>query len=455
MPMTEANITASTLHRDVYTVSRLNRTARDILEGSFPLMWVEGEISNLSRPGSGHWYFSLKDTAAQVRCAMFSNRNRVLGFTPSNGAQVLLRAQVSLYENRGDFQLIVEHMEQAGDGALRLAFEALKQRLSKEGLFDAARKRPLPALPTRIGVVTSPHGAALRDIISVLQRRFRAIPVIIYPTAVQGAKAATDIAAALRLASARSECDVLILARGGGSLEDLWAFNEEVVARAIYQSAIPVVSGVGHETDVTIADFVADLRAPTPSTAAESVSPDSDDWLQRLRRFEQRIAGLMRTLLADAQRNTLWLSKRIQHPAQRLARQSQRLDELELRLSSAQRQALRSMQQHLHTLRAHLLQHSPEHLLRDYAHRCTQHAQRLRSVMQHRIELDIKQLANLSHALQTISPLATLGRGYALVQRADNKKIVKHATDVQPGVQIEARLQQGRLLCTVNETSNS
>ena len=326
--------------RDVYTVSRLNRSARAILEGSFPLLWVEGEISNLSRPSSGHWYFSLKDEAAQVRCAMFRNRNMYMNVTPQNGDQVLLRVQVSLYENRGDYQLIVEHLEEAGDGALRRAFDLLKQRLAKEGLFDAARKRPLPALPRRIGVITSPHGAALRDVLSVLRRRYPAIPVLIYPTAVQGASAAQDVAATIRLASARNECDVLIVARGGGSLEDLWAFNEEVVARALHACTIPVVTGVGHETDFTIADFVADQRAPTPSVAAEMVSPNRAEWQRRLTQLKQRVAGFMTAKLADGQRTLHWLTTRLQHPAQRLARQAQRMDELELRLQRAQHRQL-------------------------------------------------------------------------------------------------------------------
>ena len=369
----------SAVQRDVFTVSRLNRTARTILEDSFPLLWVEGEISNLSRPSSGHWYFSLKDEAAQVRCAMFRNRNMYMNVSPQNGDQVLLRAQVSLYENRGDYQLIVEHLEDAGDGALRRAFELLKQRLAKEGLFDAARKRPLPALPRRIGVITSPHGAALRDILSVLRRRYPAIPVLIYPTAVQGASAAQEIAAAVRLASTRNECDVLIVARGGGALEDLWAFNEEVVARALHACTIPVVTGVGHETDFTIADFVADQRAPTPSVAAEMVSPNRAEWQRRLTQLDHRVVNFITTRLADGNRTLNWLTTRLQHPAQRLARQAQRVDELELRMQRAQLSRLHRDQQRLSTLRAQLWQHTPEHTLRVRRHTCAMLEQRLRS----------------------------------------------------------------------------
>jgi len=265
--------------RDIYSVGRLNAEARGLLEGAFPLIWVQGELSNVSRPSSGHLYFTLKDANAQVRCAMFRGNNRFLKFRPADGAQVVVRASLSLYEARGDYQLIVQSMEEAGDGALQRAFEALKQKLAAEGLFEAAHKRALPTLPKRIGVITSPTGAAIRDILSVLKRRFPAIPVLIYPVAVQGQAAGAEIAAMIRRADMRRDCDVLIIARGGGSLEDLWAFNEEIVARAIFDCSIPTVSGVGHEVDFTIADFVADQRAPTPSVAAEMVSPDQHDWL--------------------------------------------------------------------------------------------------------------------------------------------------------------------------------
>ncbi|MBI3775495.1 MAG: exodeoxyribonuclease VII large subunit [Gammaproteobacteria bacterium] len=438
--------------RDVYTVSRLNRTAREILEGSFPLLWVEGEISNLSRPSSGHWYFSLKDAGAQVRCAMFRNRNMYMTTTPENGAQVLVRVQVSLYENRGDYQLIVEHLEAAGDGALRRAFELLKQRLEREGLFDAARKRPLPALPQRIGVVTSPHGAALRDVLSVLRRRYPSIPVLIYPTAVQGAGAAQEIAATVRLASARNECDVLIVARGGGSLEDLWAFNDEAVARAIHACAMPVVTGIGHETDFTIADFVADQRAPTPSVAAEMVSPNRAEWQRRLTQLTQRCNAWMSTKLADSKRNLHWLTTRLQHPAQRLARQAQRVDELELRLQRTQHSGLRNLQQRLHALRAQLWQHTPTHTIRARANHCAMLEQRLRSTLRDRLNTYKQRMMSTARALETVSPLATLGRGYAMVRQVPAGTVIQSYAQVQPGDSVEARLGQGRLVCTITET---
>lgn len=280
--------------RDIYSVSRLNREARAVLEGGFPLLWVEGELSNLAQPASGHIYFSLKDPAAQVRCAMFRSKRLLLGFKPANHQQVLVRARVGLYEGRGDFQLIVEHMEPAGEGALRLAFERLKQKLAAEGLFDAATKQPLPAMPRQVGLITSPTGAAVRDLLTVLERRFPALPVLIYPAQVQGQSAAAELVAALDLANERAECDILILARGGGSLEDLQAFNDEALARAVHRSAIPVVTGIGHEIDLSIADLVADQRGATPSAAAELVSPSAQHLAQRLQAIEQRLCGAPR-----------------------------------------------------------------------------------------------------------------------------------------------------------------
>ena len=274
--------------REVYTVSSLNREARRIIEGQLGVVWVEGEISGLARPGSGHLYWRMKDESAQLRCAMFRSQNRLLNFRPGDGQHVLARGRVSIYEPRGEYQLVVEYLEEVGEGLLRRRFEELKRKLATEGLFDAERKRDKPELPRRIGVVTSPSGAAVRDIVTVLARRFPAIPVLIYPTAVQGTGAAAEIASALELADHRGECDLLILARGGGSLEDLWSFNEEAVARAMAAVSIPIISGVGHEIDFTIADFVADVRAPTPSGAAELAVPDQAQWFGALEASGQR-----------------------------------------------------------------------------------------------------------------------------------------------------------------------
>ena len=304
---------ATTPSRDVYTVSRLNREAKVLLEGSFPPIWIEGEISNLSRPASGHVYFSLKDAQAQVRCAFFRQHRRLLGITLKDGLHILARARVSLYEGRGDYQIIIEYMEDAGEGALRRAFDALKQRLLQEGLFDVAHKKPLPRLPRRLGIITSPSGAVLHDILTTLRRRFPGIAVLVYPVPVQGEGAAEKIADAIRFAGKRGDCDALILARGGGSLEDLWAFNEEIVARAIYTCTIPIVSGVGHETDFTIADMVADARAPTPTAAAEMLSPDQQEWLAQFARFEARLLTGIQGQLRSHQQHLDWLGARPRH----------------------------------------------------------------------------------------------------------------------------------------------
>ena len=321
----------------VYSVSQLNREAKRLLATHFLTLRVEGEISNFSAPSSGHWYFTLKDSQAQIRCAMFRGQQLRLGYKPNNGDMVIVSAQVSLYEPRGDYQLVVERMEQAGDGALRQAFERLKLKLLNEGLFDAERKQTLPLIPKQIAVITSPSGAAVHDILTVLQRRFPAIPVMIYPVAVQGEQAKFEISAALQTANQRGEADVIILARGGGSLEDLWAFNEEIVARAIAASKIPVISGVGHEVDVTIADFVADLRAATPSAAAERAVPNQLDWLQAFSAQEQRLKQILQRTLNDQRQRLNWLSKglQMQHPGEKLQRNAQRLDELEQRLTQA------------------------------------------------------------------------------------------------------------------------
>ena len=442
---------AAAPEREIYTVSRLNSEVRDLLEGSFPILWVEGEISNFSRPSSGHMYFSLKDATAQVRCAMFRGANRYLSFAPENGTQVLVRARVSLYEGRGEFQLIVESMEESGEGALRRAFEALKTRLSAEGLFAPEHKKALPSLPRHIGVITSPTGAAIRDIIHVLQRRFPALPVLIYPVPVQGATAAGDIARMIRLASTRKDCDVLILARGGGSLEDLWAFNEEIVACAIYDCEIPLVTGIGHEIDFTIADFVADHRAPTPSAAAELVSPDRNEWLQQITRHGNHLSHLMHSLLRQKRQALKWLDGRLaqQHPGRNLQRRAQRLDELEQRLIRAQRALLRHRRIYVSELAARIYRRNPLHRVQRLQAREDQLAQRLTAAMNLRLERRHHQLETLMRALDTISPLATLGRGYAIVSEYPHGDIVRSANAVSPGDRVQAKLHEGKLICLI------
>ena len=439
--------------RDVYTVSRLNQTARKLLEQGLARIWLEGELSNIARPSSGHLYFTLKDSKAQIRGAMFRSRNRLLRFNPEEGMQVLVRAKISLYEPRGDYQLIAEAMQEAGDGVLQQAFDALKLKLETEGLFASETKQALPALPARIGVITSPSGAAIRDVLSVLKRRFPAIPVLIYPVPVQGKDAGREIAAMLETAATRKECDVLILTRGGGSLEDLWAFNEEIVARAIHACPIPIISAVGHEVDFTIADFVADRRAPTPSAAAELVSPDQAEWLAQVSALEARGVRHIRQTLADSQERLRWLNQRLQlrHPGQYLRQQAQRLDELEQRARLAFRSIYNKLQNHLNETLAQLKQATPGHRIKRTELQRQALAQRLQAAINSLLQTRQRQLAVACKSLDTISPLATLDRGYAIVTRQADDHVLHAATAVKTGEHIEARLAKGRLLCTVDK----
>lgn len=347
----------------VLSVTQLNKLVRELLEGSIPLMWVGGEISNLTRAASGHWYFSLKDAAAQVRCVMFRNRNAYLDWQPSEGDKVEARALVSLYEARGEFQLTVEALQKAGLGALYEAFEKLKQKLELEGLFAPERKRALPAFPRQIGIVTSPDAAALRDVLTTLKRRMPSIPVIIYPTPVQGKSAAESIVRAVSIASQRAECDVLILCRGGGSMEDLWSFNEEIVARAIAGCSIPVVSGVGHETDFTIADFAADRRAPTPTAAAELVSPDRTTLLHKVQQTIHRLERQMNFGLQNRMQRLDILAHRLIHPGERIQQRKTVLEHLRLRLQGTVNQQLVMRQTQLHRLSQNLQHLAPQHVL--------------------------------------------------------------------------------------------
>ncbi len=434
--------------REIYSISKLNSEARVLLEKHFPLIWVEGEISNLARPASGHIYFSLKDEAAQVRCAMFKMRNRLVNFQPKNGQQVLARVRISLYEARGEFQLIVEHMEETGDGALRRQFELLKHKLFEEGLFDEANKQALPTLPTRLGVITSPSGAAIRDILSVLKRRFPGISVLIYPVPVQGTEAPQAIVEAIQTAANRQDCNLLILARGGGSLEDLWAFNDETVARAINACPIPIVTGIGHEIDFTIADFVADYRAPTPSAAAEFISPDRAEWIETFSSWQKRLLRAWQGYQQQQTQTLIWLSKQLKHPGQRLQEHNQRLDELEQRLTQAQGSGNRHRRSRLETLQARLVGQSPgQHLQRirislDKLHHANQQA------ILNKLERSQQQLNSVGRALDTVSPLATLGRGYAIVQ-TDTGQVVRKASDVSVNDSIKTRLGSGHLDCRV------
>jgi len=439
--------------RDVYSVSRLNMTARKLLEQGLARIWLEGELSNISRPSSGHLYFTLKDSKAQIRGAMFRSRNQLLRFAPKEGMQVLVRAKISLYEPRGDYQLIAEAMQEAGDGVLQQAFDALKLKLEAEGLFKPETKQPIPALPARIGVITSPSGAAIRDVLSVLKRRFPAIPVVIYPVPVQGKDAGKEIAAMLQTAAERRECNVLILTRGGGSLEDLWAFNEESVARAIHDCPIPLISAVGHEVDFTIADFVADQRAPTPSAAAELVSPDQAEWQAQIQGLENRSVRTLQQLLADSRERLRWLEQRLQlrHPGQLLRQQAQRLDELEQRTALAMNSYFNKLQYSLNEALGRLKQSTPGHRINRTELQRQALTQRLRSAINERLQAGQQRLAVACKSLDTISPLATLERGYAIVTRQTDNHVLHNAEAVKTGEQVEARLARGRLLCTIDE----
>jgi exodeoxyribonuclease VII large subunit len=437
--------------RPVLTVTELNRTAKSLIEGALPLVWVEGEISNLARPASGHLYFTLKDAQSQVRCALFRGSQRgELTRRLHDGMQVIARARPSLYEGRGEFQLIVDHLEEAGEGALRRAFELLKKRLGEEGLFDAALKRALPRLPRRIGIVTSPTGAVVHDILTTLHRRFPAIPVVIYPVPVQGAGAAEQIAAMLRKAGARRDCDVLILARGGGSLEDLQAFNEEIVARAIRDCALPVVCGVGHETDITIADFAADARAPTPTAAAELLSPDSREWLAQCQSFEARLMRYLRGQLRERMQRLDWLRARLVHPQARLRQLSLRLAAASRHLLHAQQSLLESRRHQTALLQERLRATNPLMRLRETSLRLRHAGQRLTGAWKHHLAARQERLRASAGRLEILSPLATLARGYALV--SDEQGILRDARATRPGHQVTARLARGTLVCEVKET---
>ena len=436
--------------RDIYSVSRLNREVRALLERGFGSLWLEAEISNFSRPSSGHWYFTLKDSQAQVRCAMFRQRNMLCAFTARDGQKVLVRARIGLYEPRGEYQLIVDHMEDAGLGALRRKFEELSARLAAEGLFAPERKRPLPALPRRIGVLTSPSGAAVRDILHVLARRFPAAAVLIHPVSVQGAQAPAEIISMLQLAGRRAECDVLILARGGGSLEDLWAFNDEQLARAIAASPIPIVSGVGHEIDFTIADFAADVRAPTPSAAAELVVPDAAEWLTRFSRLGVRLARCIRRQLGERRERLRRLERRaaLVSPSARFARDAQRLDELDQRIRRAVLRRLASARERLRWLDGRAAQAGPQARVRESAARHAALDARLRGAGTERVRRARERLTPLERTLNAVSPQATLERGYAIVS-AEHGAILRDAAQAPPGTTVEAQLARGRIRAKV------
>ena len=439
------------------SVSQLNRRVRTLLEQGIAQLWVEGEISNLSRPASGHIYFSLKDDSAQVSAAWFRQRQRGPAIAYKNGDRVLAFGRVSLYEARGNYQLIVERMEPAGEGVLKRRFEALKKKLLDEGLFDEDRKQPLPTLPTRIGVITSPSGAAIRDILSVLRRRFPAVPVVIYPAAVQGDAAPAELVEALATALRREECDVLIIGRGGGSLEDLWAFNDEQLARAIAACPLPIISAVGHEVDFTIADFVADVRAPTPSGAAEIVVPSQHDWERRIATLALRIGRIGQRSVEDRGQRMDWLARRLAaaSPAATLRRQQDHLRENRGRLASAMRQRLLADTNQLQAIRGNLLQQSPAVSVQRSLGQLAELRQRLVTATRSLLAATDHRTALLARALHSVSPLATLDRGFAIVMDVSTEKVLLQASDVNVGDAIRARLSKGELIAKVSKVVNS
>ncbi|MBX3688875.1 exodeoxyribonuclease VII large subunit [Dokdonella sp.] len=441
------------IEAEVYSPSALTRLVRDLLEDALPLIWIEGEISNFARPASGHVYFTLKDAGAQIRCAMFRPKSTWLRFRPADGMRVLARARVSLYEARGEFQLIIESLEEAGAGALQRAFDELKAKLEAEGLFDAALKRDLPRMPRRIGVITSPTGAAVRDVLSVLARRFPLAQVEVLPVPVQGKDAPPAIVAMLEAASRTHRHDVLLLTRGGGSLEDLWAFNDEALARAIRASPVPVVSAVGHETDFTIADFAADLRAPTPSAAAELIVPDARDLARLLATQRNRAGQLMRRVLETRAQHLDHLLARLnaQRPQARITRGSERLLALQARLREAGRRAIAEPHTRLRELRARLQPGAPATLIARRALLLDNLQDRLRGAQRHALERRAAQLSVLARTLHAVSPLATLERGYAILIDPQSGRAVRTVAQAKSGQVLRARLADGELALRVED----
>jgi len=440
--------------RLILSVSQLNAAVKQTLAASFSLTWITGEISNLASAGSGHLYFSLKDPAAQVRCAMFRMQRRHLDFTPKNGLQVTVRARVTLYEARGDFQLVVEHMAAVGDGLLQKQFAQLKQALFAEGLFDEARKQSIPVVPKRIGLITSPHGAAIRDALSILKRRFAVCPVVIYPSLVQGAEAPKALAKALHVANQRQDCDVLLLLRGGGSLEDLWAFNTEGVVRAIAATQIPIITGIGHETDTTLADFVADLRASTPSSAAAAASPEGDVWLRQFGQLRHRLTHNMEQRLQALAQKLDWLQRHLQqlHPGHKIQLAKHRLMNLSQRLHTQWQVDCQRHQTRITLLRQRLNNQSPETMIQRYHIVLVKRQNSLEHAMQAQLKQAQFQLSQAATKLDAFSPLATLNRGYTLVTESSHGRLRTHAADCQPGEHIQIRFVDGVVNSTIDKT---
>lgn len=443
------------LYQHIYTVSELTYEIKATLEGKFSDVWVEGEISNLRIPPSGHFYFTLKDDFSQIRAILFRMKSRVLRFVPEDGLHIVCRGRLSVYERRGEYQLIIEAMEPKGIGALQLAFLQLKERLEKEGLFDPRHKKPIPAFPQTIGIVTSPTGAVIQDMIQIIQRRFENVAILLYPVRVQGEGASEEIVSGIRYFNRMKNVDVIIVGRGGGSLEDLWAFNEEELARAIYSSKLPVISAVGHETDYTISDFVADLRAPTPSAAAELVVKDKKEVKRELLYLKNRLETLISTLLGEARADLSYHHRRMPDFQKKVEDYFLKVDDLINRSRKALRWTLkRKDEKRIHLIRRFELR-SPIFTLRDFQSFIIEIRRRLNRCVQHSFEIRKETLRGMSGKLNSLSPLAILERGYSLTRKLPLLQIVKTADEVKAGDRVEVKLYRGTLWCGVEKTEES
>ncbi len=439
--------------REVYTVSELTRAIKFVLEEDFSDIWVEGEISNFRVPNSGHAYFTLKDKDSQLKVVLFKLNKRLLKFEPEDGLHVIVRGRISVYEPRGEYQLIADYMEPKGIGALQLAFEQLKEKLFKEGLFDEAHKIPIPQFPQKIAIVTSPTGAAIRDILRIIDRRFSNVHIIIYPVKVQGEGASVEIAQAIRELNALPDIDVMIVGRGGGSIEDLWAFNEEVVARAIYDSKIPVISAVGHEIDYTIADFVADLRAPTPSAAAELVVRDRKEVVQNIIGLEKRLINSIQNMVDILKSDLTGLQERrvLKSPLDKIYELQQKIDDMSLRVRRSPLLIYKNFTEKTFHLSRSLFILNPEVRIRRIKEILSELTRGLETTVNHRIEILDKKLTGMSGKLNALSPLSVMERGYSICRRMPDMKIIKDAIEVEKDGQVNVRLSKGELICHVAE----
>lgn len=453
-PQNQLSDTSSQAKNDTFTVSQLNRKVKALLETHLRLIWVEGEISNLSRPSSGHWYFTLKDDQAQIKCAMFRGRNSLLKFNPKAGDKIKVRGRVSLYEGRGDYQLIVEHMEEAGFGLLQKRFEELKAKLFEQGLFDEGFKKPLPTLPSHIAIVTSPTGAAVRDVLSVLERRFSSVPATIIPCPVQGEDAPEKIIEALSIANRTAKFDVIIMCRGGGSIEDLWAFNSEKLAKAIFASDTPIVSAVGHEVDFTIADFVADARAATPSAAAELVTPEAQEITNRLGYIANRNIAAIRQIIQKHTQTLKYNASRLKHPKDKIQHWSQRLDNLELRFLSLFRHQQEVRRNKYEALEEKLKQQSPEFGIQQHRSTIDNLEQRLARGLNYLLNRKKQRFSASASALDIVSPLSTLRRGYAIAS-TETTPIVRSIKQIEKQTEVRVKLHDGTFVAEVSEISET